>query len=312
MNFMVNFAIRFSITILCLSISPLYAGESGYQFLRVGVPARATGLGDAYASQFGDVNTFMYNPAGLSQLSHRQFAAGYMNHILDIGSGYGAYAQPYKDKGVFGVGFVYFGYGSFQGYDAAGYETSSFTSNDFALSLFYARPLQNNVHVGAAIKFIRSSIENYSSGAVALDLGAIYVMPQYDLQFGASLLNAGFVTDAFVDHKEKLPLSFQLGLSKKWNFYTFSLNLSDLNVPGNRLERFALSAEADPWEKIVLRLGYSQQRRSELDVTGSGILNDVAGLSAGMGFKYQNYVFDYSFSSWGIGAVNRFSLTVNL
>ena len=80
--------LRFVILIIFIGFSSSYAGESGYQFLRVGVPARATGLGDTYVSQFGDVNTFMYNPAGLSKLSHRQFSAGYMNHILDIGSGF--------------------------------------------------------------------------------------------------------------------------------------------------------------------------------------------------------------------------------
>ncbi|MBL7996205.1 PorV/PorQ family protein [bacterium] len=303
--------IRFVLLLICISFTALYAGERGYQFLRVGVPARATGLGDTYVSQFGDVNTFMYNPAGLSKLSHKQFSAGYMNHILDIGSGHAAYAQPYKDIGVFGAGLVYFGYGDFKGYDASGYATSSFSSSDYALSLFYARQLKENVHFGATVKIIRSAIENYSSGAVAVDVGAIYILPQYDAQVGASLLNAGIVTHAFLNHKEKLPVSFQLGVSRKWNFTTFSLNLSDLNLPGNRLERFAVSAEADPWKKITMRIGYNQQRKSELDLKGSGFLNGASGLSAGLGFKHQNYVFDYSFASWGIGAVNRFSLTVN-
>lgn len=302
---------RIIFIILVLSISSVYAGESGYRFLRVGVPAKAAGLGEAYVSRLGDVNTYMYNPAGLSQLTHRQMAAGYMDHILDISSGYGVYAQPYKDKGVFGAGFVYFGYGSFKGYDAAGYETGSYSSGDFALSFFYARPLQDNLHVGAAIKFIRSSIESYSSSALALDLGAIYVLSRYDMQLGVSLLNAGIVTKKFIDYNEKLPLSLQLGVSKQWRFYTFGLDWSDLNVPGNRFSRFILSAEADPWEKIIFRAGYNHQRRNELDLNGSGFLDHAAGLSVGFGFKYQNYVFDYAFASWGIGAVNRFSLTVN-
>lgn len=301
----------FVVVLFNLSISSLYADENGYQFLRVGVPAKATGLGDAYVSQFGDANTFMYNPAGLSLLSHPQLAAGYMNHILDIGSGYGAYAQPYKDLGVFGVGFVYFGYGEFQGYDANGFNPYTYSATDYAVSIFYAREVAQNIHAGATLKFVQSAISNYSSSAIAVDLGSIYVMPQYGLQVGASLLNAGIVTNAFLDHKEKLPLSFQLGASKKWNFTTFSLNLSDLNSPGNRLKRFSLSAETDPWERISMRVGYNQQRRNELDVNGSGFLNHVAGFSAGFGLNFDSYVFDYSFSSWGIGMVNRFSLTVN-
>lgn len=309
---MTSASFRICLTLFFFTVASLSAGESGYRFLRVGVPAKGAGLGDACVSQFGDVNTFIYNPAGLSLLSHRQFAAGYMNHILDIGSGYGVYAQPYKDMGVFGVGIVYFGYGDFQGYDAAGYETSSYSSSDYAVSFFHARQVRENLYAGATVKFIRSAIADYSSGAIALDAGAIYVMPQYDMQWGASLLNAGFVTDAFINHKEKLPLSLQLGISKKWKITTFSFNMSDLNIAGNRFKRFAVSAEAVPWEEIRIRAGYNHQRRTELDQTGSGIMKSAAGLSLGLGIRFQNFIIDYSFSSWGIGAVNRFSLTVNL
>ncbi len=299
------------VLIVCLA-QGLYAGESGYRFLRVGVPARGAGLGDAYVSQFGDVNTFAYNPAGLAQLDHRQFSAGYMNHVLDIGSGYGVYAQPYKDLGVFGIGIVYFSYGDFDGYDAAGYPTSSYSSSDYALSVFHSHKVKENLYQGACLKYIRSSIGPYSSSAVALDLGVIYLLPKYDMQLGLSLSNAGFVTDAFVSRKEKLPASLRIGASRKWDFTTFNFQVSDLNVPGNRLERFVLSAESEPWEKISFRLGYNNQRRAELDQSGSGIMRTSSGFSAGLGVKFQQYVIDYSFSSWGIGAVNRFSLTVNL
>ena len=123
---------------------------------------------------------------------------------------------------------------------------------------------------------------------------------------------AGIVTDAYVNRKEKLPLSFQIGASRKWKLTTFSLNFSDLNVSGNRLERFALSSETALWEKIFFRAGYNNQRRSELDQSGSGFMKHASGFSAGIGVKFKEYVIDYSFSSWGIAAVNRFSLTVNL
>lgn len=305
-------SLRFCLALFYFILTPLFAGESGYRFLRIGVPAKGAGLGDVYVSQFGDVNTFMYNPAGLSLLSHRQFAAGYMNHLLDIASGYGVYAQPYKDLGVFGVGVVYFGYGDFEGYDAAGYETRSYSSSDYAVSFFHANKVRENLYSGATVKLVRSSIAGYSSGAIALDVGVIYVTPQFDAQWGASLLNAGFVTDAYIDHREKLPLSLQLGVSKKWKMTTFGLTLSDLNVAGSRFKRFVISAEAAPWEEIRIRAGYNNQRRSELDQAGTGFLKSAAGLSFGLGLKFQNYVIDYSFSSWGIGAVNRFSLTVNL
>jgi hypothetical protein len=299
-----------AVFIIC--IHSLQAGESGFRFLRVGVPAKGAGLGDSYISQFGDVNTVVYNPAGVAQLDHKQLAAGYMNHIMDIGSGYGVYAQPFKDRGVFGISVVYFNYGKFDGYDANGYNAKQFSAGDYAVSLFHAHRIKENFYQGAALKFVRSSIGEYSAGAIALDLGVIYLLPDDGIQLGASILNAGIVTDAFLNRKEKLPLSFQIGASRKWKLTTFSLNFSDLNVPGNRLERFALSSETALWEKIFFRAGYNNQRRSELDQSGTGFMKHASGFSAGIGVKFKEYVIDYSFSSWGIAAVNRFSLTVNL
>ncbi len=301
---------KFLVLVFLLSVRSLQAGDNGYQFLRVGVTARATALGDAYTSQLGDVNTFMYNPAGLAELSTRQLSASYTNHLLDIGSGFIAYAQPVKDYGVFGGGIIFFGYGDFQGYDVNGNETKKFAASDFALNLFYAHRI-NGIRYGANVKFIRSAIEDFSSTALAVDLGAIYTVEPWHLQVGASLLNAGFATKAFVQDKEALPLSFQIGVSKRLDKapITVSGNFSDLNLPGaigERLKRFSLGTEWNPNESFFIRAGYNNQRRSEMH-TGA-----LTGVSAGLGFKYQRYTFDYSFSSWGIGTVNRFSLTLNL
>ena len=70
------------ILIVCLLLlrTTVFAGD-GYQFLRVGVTARATGLGDVFVAQPGDATTFMYNPAGLATLQGRTFAASYKESL---------------------------------------------------------------------------------------------------------------------------------------------------------------------------------------------------------------------------------------
>jgi hypothetical protein len=308
--------VKFVILIFILSSPRLYSGDPGFQFLRVGVTARGTALGDAYTSQFGDVNTFMYNPASVSQLGARQMAASYTNHLLDIGSGFIAYAQPVKNYGVFGAGIIYFGYGDFQGYDVNGNETKKFAASDFALNVFYAHTYRK-IHYGANVKFIESAIADYSSTALALDLGAIYTVEPWGVQVGASVLNAGFATKAFIQHKEALPLSIQLGASKKLDRapMVISFSLSDLNQPGSvgdRLKRFSLATEWNPVENFFIRGGFNNQRRSEMKAGSSSFLDKITGLTAGVGFKHQRYTLDYSFASWGIGAINRISFTVNL
>lgn len=294
----------------------LSAGEKGFQFLRVGVTPRGAALGEAYTSQFGDVTTYLYNPANVAMLTQRQAAVGYMNHVMDIGSGYIAYAQPTAKYGVLGGGILYFNYGDFQGYDANGNATSKFYASDFSLNVFHADQVRENLYYGANVKFIHSSIEDYNSSALAMDVGMIYEYKPLLASIGMTIQNLGFTTDAYVKKKETLPLSLQIGATKKLEKapIAVSFNWSDLNLAGSfgeRIKRFAIGTEFNPKENLFIRAGYNHQRRTELDLSSDKTLDRLAGFTAGIGFTYQRYRFDYAFASWGIGVLNRFSISAN-
>ncbi len=292
-----------------------FAGEAGYQFLRVGLSPRASALGNGFTAQSGDVSTFFYNPAGLATLESRQVEAGYMNHILDINSGYVAIAERFeKWGGTYGAGLTYFNYGEFKGFDALGNSTSSYSSTDFSISVFHARSIDEHWSVGASSKFIYSSIQNFSSTAIALDLGVQYHLTEQNMTCGASLLNSGFVTSSYRSHADALPLSLQFGISKKLEKapIEISLNFSDLNRPGRpilaRSKRFIIGAEWVPQKDMTIRFGYNNQRHQELNLaTTRG-----EGVSAGLGFRHEKYIFEYAFTSWGIGTLNAFSIRYNL
>lgn len=305
-----------SLAVLSAALSgSLRAGDMGsYQFLRVGVTPRAAALGDAFTARFGDLTTFMYNPAGVANLTGRQASASYMNHLLDVNGGFIGYAQPWGDYGVFGTGIVYFNYGDFDGYDQVGNPTGNFSASDFAWNFFHANQAMENLYYGINLKLIRSSIDKYVSTAMAMDLGIIYRVPVHDVQFGVSLLHVGQATNAYIRTKEDLPVSLQVGVAKKLERapITVSANLGDLNMQGNRMERFALGAELNPKEFLSVRIGYNNQRHSELNLTSDDFMSRIAGFSAGLGVKYRSYNFDYAFASWGIGTINRFSITMSL
>ncbi|HNE83335.1 MAG TPA: PorV/PorQ family protein [bacterium] len=297
------------ILIVCLLLlrTTVFAGD-GYQFLRVGVTARATGLGDVFVAQPGDATTFMYNPAGLATLQGRTFAASYMNHILDIGSGFASYVQPLpRWGGNIGVGITYFTYGEFEGYDANGAATSSFHANDMAWHVFYARMLDEHVSVGGTFKYIRSTIDEFTSSAWAMDAGVQY-LPEERVRLGIVLLNAGFVSDPFIRHKESLPLSLQAGVNYKLRNAPVTVNLTFTDIQNDLIKSPVVGAEWMLHESWSVRLGYSLQRDRELHAGSSDFLDRMAGASAGIGFKYDKYIVDYSFASWGIGTLNRFSI----
>lgn len=296
-------------------VSTLQAGEPAFQFLRVGVTARATALGDAFTSRFGDVNTVLYNPASVAFLDSRQVTASYMDHLLDIGSGYIGYAQPWADYGVFGSGIVYFNYGDFNGLDVNGHPTGTFGAADFSWNFFYAHHLNDQIGYGITMKYIRSAIQEYSASAVAMDLGVIYRYDPLLMQAGFAVLNLGTPTSSFIHTREKLPLRVQFGVSKKLEKapVTLSANLVQVNggSAGDALNNFSLGAEINPRENLYLRFGYDNQRHRDLSISDDGFMERAAGFSAGFGYTYTHYTIDYSFASWGIGSVNRFSFTYN-
>ncbi len=303
--------------LFALFTASLYAGEPGYQFLRVGVTARATALGDAFTVRQGDVSTVLYNPASIGLLEQRQASVSYMDHLLDIGSGYIGYAQPWADYGVFGSSVVYFNYGSFEGYDIYANKTSSFSAIDWSWNFFYANQYADQWTYGINFKYISSTIEDYSSTAIAMDLGMQYIYKPLMIQAGVSMLNIGQVTKSFIRKKDDLPLSVQAGVSKRLEKapITVSAHLVDLNrtsSAGDMLRRFSISAELNPRDRLFIRAGYNNQRHRELNLDDKDFMSRIAGFSAGFGYSYDRYTFDYSFTSWGIGSLNRFTFSVNL
>ena len=48
------------------------AGKAGAQFLKIGVGARAIGMGEAYGAVSNDANAVYWNPAGLNQLESKE------------------------------------------------------------------------------------------------------------------------------------------------------------------------------------------------------------------------------------------------
>lgn len=305
----------FLTAVVFLLKTDLFAGDPGFQFLRVGVSARATGLADGFVSQNGDITTMLSNPAGLARINEKNLSASYLNHWMDISSGLAVYAQPVPElKGVVGFGIVYFNYGDFQGYDASGNATTTYSAGDLSLNLSYAHSFNKNIDAGVTVKWIRSTIENYKAKAYAVDFGGVHRFSEQKLTVGASLLNVGSSTQSFAGKKESLPTSLQVGATKTLEHapVDVSLGFTDLNVSGNRFSRWIVGAEWTPIEPLTLRGGMNHQRRTDADAGSGSFLKTISGISAGFSFRYDALIFDYSFTSWGIGSLNRFSFTMTL
>jgi len=303
--------ISFLILLMMLFSLPIIAGESsgeaGYHFLRTHSGARPSAMAGAFISITGDIQSIYFNPAGLAEMKGRVASATYLNHILDFQSGLIAYGMPLKNLGNMAVSLNYMNYGELNETDSQGNELGTFSAGSFYLTSALSRKLNDNLMVGGSVKFIHSSIATYNSSAVAMDLGLIYHVPFIDdFTVGLGVFNLGTAISAFADTKDPLPLNFVLGFSKPLAHlpleYCVSINkYVDDDIQVNVGGEFTISKE------IYLRLGYNSLGRNQ-KIGGEG--DQFSGVSAGLGFVWQNYSLDYSLSSYGaIGYLNRLSFS---
>ena len=301
--------------ILCMigNVHSLFGQENPtYNFLRNDYGARAAALGGSFVSMVNDPNVIFYNPSALATIEHQQMSVGFFKHLLDINSGHASYAQEIPGLGFVGAGIVYINYGEFTRTDEIGSKLGTFSANELALSLGYAGDLAPEVRYGANVKFIYSGIAEATSTAMAIDLGALYLLPEQRLTIGVSLLNLGSQLNPYFATRENLPVDFKIGATIEPEHLPMLLNLNfhKLNEDQGdfltRFRSFSLGGEFIASDAVRLRVGYNNERRRDLKI---GTSAGLAGLSFGGGFATEVYKIDYAYNSYGkIGSLHRISV----
>ena len=287
------------------------AGTSAFSFLRIGVGARAAGLGGAYVSLSQDASALYWNPASLTQLDSQRLTLGYVNYVLDIQSGFLGYVLPPRGDLRLGVALNYFSYGEFQETtveNPSGDGLGTFGATDMAFSVSGAYPLEQGVSLGASAKIIYSKIEDYSSDAYAVDLGAFYPLPNGRTRIGASIQNLGFQRSGYLtDHTDGLAPVFRLGASHGLEGLPLLLS-ADLFKPTDHHLNVGLGGEFRPLADVSLRIGWNSLGQDQKVGTDR---DNLAGFSGGLGVSWKQYRFDYAYSSQAeLGDVHRATISL--
>jgi len=276
------------------------SGTSAANFLKIGVGAKATGLGEAFVAIADDATGAYWNSAGLANLNQSQVTFMHNEWLSDLRYEYLSYAAPYQDKGTFALSFSYLSLGKFQGYDLSGNPTADFSAYDLAAQLAYGHKLSPQFSLGGAFKYIQQKIESEKAGALAVDFGALYEINQFN--FGFSLRNLGTQMQ-FIQEKYSLPLTADLGLA-----YRGLANLTlaaDVEIPRDNSVRLKQGIEYNYQESIFLRMGYGYS-------TSGNEFSGASGLALGAGFMLKQYKIDYAYSpNADLGDAHRFSFTLN-
>jgi hypothetical protein len=286
------------------------AGTSAFSFLRIGVGARAAALGGAFVSLSEDASALYWNPAGSTQLDRPQITLGYVNYVLDIHSGFLGYVLPRKDGLRLGAALNYFSYGEFQETTSDNDNVGTFGAMDLALSISAAYPLDNGISLGGSAKMIYSRIDEYTSDAYAVDVGALYPLPSGRTRIGASVQNLGFQRSGYIsDHTDGLAPVFRLGASRQLEGLPLLLSV-DVYKPTDHHLNINLGGELALVENFNLRLGWSSLGLDQKVGTNK---DNLAGFSGGLGICWQQYRLDYAYNSRAeMGDVHRATLTLDL
>lgn len=314
-------------------------GNSTYAFLNLSPAARPSGLAQATLASVGrDIQFTWLNPALLNENHRRQIGFSYVNIPGGVGSAEACYGFGFGEKHNLMVGFRYLDYGDFVGTDAAGNPTVDFGASDQLLNGAYSYTLDSNWQFGASFKLINSVYETYNSFGTAVDLAAIYQIPENRFAFAFIAKNMGFQLSSYAGQRESLPFELQFAVSnqfehlpfrwtvqlenlQQWDLTYFDPNAvtrdpitgeesyDELKFGENLLRHVSISGDLD-FKSFNAQLGYSFRARGEMTIPSR---RTSAGLTYGLGIKLYKFRVNYSRKYVHIaGRMHHIGVTVNL
>ncbi|MCE9626878.1 MAG: PorV/PorQ family protein [Candidatus Eisenbacteria bacterium] len=282
-------------------------GTFGGQFLKIGVGARAAGMGGAYVAMADDATAVFWNAAGIARveadksqlsLNHANWPAelsydqvGYVFHMKKIPGAFAVHARaltmaPMEETTAFqplGTG-------------------KTFDAGMMSAGITYARSFTDKFSAGVTVNTIHTGLADLSQQTFAVDIGTLYDVGAAGMKIGMAIQNIGS-QEKFIEREARIPSIFRVGttatlLSGADQKLTGSFEFSH---PPDNSERVNLGAEYAFHQYLFLRGGYAFNY-------------DTEGLAGGVGFHFPVSVagmadLDYSYTDMlDLGAAHRFSL----
>lgn len=294
--------------------------QSSYTMLRIPASSHAAALGGENISLIDEVPSLGYtNPALYSSAPDKTIGLTFMTYP-DAGKVMGAqFVKGFGERHTLGVAAQLLSYGKTDETDPSGNVTGSFNPSDFVLSLGYSYLLSDRWAGGANVKMINSNYGQYSSMALAVDLGLNYYDDEQDLSVSVALNNIGTQIKSFhEDESPSVPYNLQLGMTKglaslpvrlsvtltdltRWSadYYFRADETKKMGFTRKALNHVVIGAEVLPTDIIYIAAGYNFRRAYELKQAGG---SHFAGFTCGAGLRLDRFKFGASFAKYSLGA----------
>lgn len=305
-------------------------GSSGSLFQKIGVGARAAGMGGAFSALADDITALYWNPAGIARLKGVNASATYTAYFAGINHNFIGAVLPISERYRFGISLIVLDNGALRKSTIQkDINAGTFNANDLSLGLTLAGAMTDRFSFGATIKYIRSSILDLSADGIGFDAGSLYQTDFYNLKISLALSNLGsdrnfqgnslsiVAKDNTLNNSARgsdallvtspfsIPLAFRIGLGTdvfQGVMEDQKLNVAfDFAAHSDGPETYNVGGEYIWNDIIALRAGY-------------GFNQDQLGLGLGAGFKYKTEDFlgtiDYGINTTkNFGLIHRISVS---
>lgn len=279
-------------------------GSTDAQFLKIGVSARAAGLGNAYIAVVEGADATYYNAAALARIPGTAMAFNHTNWFAGINHDFVAAAHTIGRIGTFGLSLTALYTDEMKVRtplqpDGTG---ETFYSTNIRFGLSYARYLTDRVTFGGSINYIDMALySDFKASAISTDIAILYVTNFRNFRFGMQIANFGSEIK-YVNESYPLPTNFTFGMainaiqsSNQTVLVTFSALKPNDGQPLGQI-----GAEWNYQNLLFLRSGYRTNHDVATYSFGSGIHLNI---------NNYKFSFDYSYSDFDLlGQTHRFGV----
>lgn len=327
----------FFVLSFCASVHAQLGGDATFRFLELSSTPRNLALADPITLQDSDIGITLINPASIRGAHGEQFMVNYEPYFDGINRGTAAYAYTINRAKAVVFDVSYMHYGTFEGFDELGNPTAAFTGNEVAIGVASSHYfLQQDIHVGMRVRYIRSTLEAYNSSGISADIGLFYQPAGVTWRVALLYQHLGKQLTAYQDVFEPLPSNLTLGFSNalrhlplrwhlsfhhlnKWPLYfdnpeeaTNNLNGESNSSKPNSLKKLlrhsTFGIELFPQGVFSMRIGYHSQRAAEMRILD---VRSFSGLSFGVGMQMRRLRFQLTHARYSV-AGNRTFLGLTL
>lgn len=301
---------------------------SVFNFLNLPVSSHSTALGGKNTSLIeDDISLAAQNPALLSGVTDKTIGLGFLTYMKGSKAGSASYAQMAGERGTWGVHAQFVGYGSIKETNENGESTGSFSPLDFCMTGQYSYELTDHLVGGASGKIIYSHYGEFTSCALAVDLGLNYFTEEKDFSISAVAKNIGTQVKKFGNKHERLPFDMEVGITKGFGHAPISMSVTLVDLtrwnsdqyysPKGKVGKGKIitnhiiaGVDITPMSLFYVSAGYNFRRAFEMKAAGS---SHAAGLSFGAGVNLQKIKVGMSYAKYHVGAPTlAFNVAYNL